>query len=183
MKVTQRMEKLLEQAINGDKSAEEKIFQTILERFHLFARHKIGDNNAAKDVAQEACLIVLEKYKSATFSIGFEAWAYGVLKMRIRNYFYGGVGGRDRPGPSSQQINTYEDTPYDIDPDLDLQLNRCLRKIITVKPLYARVLNLVYQGYKADEICARLKISRNNVYVTLNRARILLKNCLESGEV
>jgi DNA-directed RNA polymerase specialized sigma24 family protein len=69
------------------------------------------------------------------------------------------------------------------DQDLKLTLKECLRKILEVHPRYALVLNMIYEGYRAVEICKELSIKRNNFYVILNRGRAVLKLCLETGRV
>jgi DNA-directed RNA polymerase specialized sigma24 family protein len=48
---------------------------------------------------------------------------------------------------------------------------------------YARILVLRYQGYSAEEICDEFKITSKNLYMILSRARVLLKRCIETGEI
>jgi DNA-directed RNA polymerase specialized sigma24 family protein len=54
----------------------------------------------------------------------------------------------------------------------------CFRKICRSNNRHARVLNLHYQGFTTVEICRRLDISENNLYVLLSRARRALELCL-----
>jgi len=61
-------------------------------------------------------------------------------------------------------------------------LVECLRELIRGFPRYARVLNLVQQGYGTEEICERMTISRNNLYVLLSRGRKVLKDCISYEE-
>jgi RNA polymerase sigma factor (sigma-70 family) len=176
------MERLLERVRNGDKSAEQEIFQYLLVRFELLAKRRLRDEEIARDVAQEACVTVLEKYKTEEFSTGFEAWAYGVLRMKIGNHL--------QKARTERQIVTAESDieltaglAGDIDCDLKARLLDCLRKILEVNSRYARVLNLAYHGYKTVEICQRLGIMPGNFYVILNRGRSMLRLCLEKGEL
>lgn len=67
------------------------------------------------------------------------------------------------------------------DPDLEMNLARCLRRLIQSYPRYARVLNLKYQGYSTEQICEKLRITRDNLYVLHSRARAELKGCLAKG--
>jgi RNA polymerase sigma factor (sigma-70 family) len=176
------METLLLRARQGDKDAENEIFETLLVRFRLFAGQKIGDREAVEDIAQKACLTVLQKYKTQEFSVGFEVWAYGVLRMNIKGYYHQVIAERDRsaPGISIETVKAPE--PENVDPHIELMLLKCLEKVVRVNPRYARILNLVHLGFKSDEICQKMKITRNNFYVTLNRARSLLWTCLNQGE-
>lgn len=170
-----RLDDLVHRALGGDKEAENETFRFLLVRFRLFVRQKIGDIEAADDIAQKACITVFEKYKTEKFSVGFGAWAYGVLKMGVRNYFAGkkkivsDISEKDKI-PSSGQV----------DPGIELSLIKCLGKLITINRRYARVLNLAYQGFDAEEICNKLGVTKNNYYVILNRARSLLWECLKS---
>jgi len=177
------MDHLLIRAKNGDKSAEDEIFQFLLVRFSLFAAQKIRDKQTAQDIAQEACIAVLEKYKSETFTHSFEVWAWGVLHTMIKNHFFRRSNEQKLISKRSTNDESGRFTAASPDPDLERQLNNCLKKILSINQRYARVLNLVYQGYNTEEICQRLKIDRNNLYVTLYRARLMLKNCLEKGEL
>jgi RNA polymerase sigma factor (sigma-70 family) len=169
---------LLQRARSGDISAEDKIFRHLRVRFTLLAKRRIGGVDA-EDIAHEACLTVLEKYKTLTGSVDFEAWAYTVLRNKIGNYLQS-RSVRNRTMRSSGQTDT---APAGIlsapDPDLRRRLKRSLRLLVKTNPRYARVLNLAHQGYTTAEICERLKISPNHLYVLLNRSRKLLTQYLD----
>jgi RNA polymerase sigma factor (sigma-70 family) len=177
------MNHLLARAREGDKSAEKQLFEYLFVRFRLFAKHRVRQDEEAEDIAQEACITVLEKYKTETFTEGFEAWAYGVLKMKIGNHLQ--IKAARQGKIVSQSVTNVDAGMFSpsSDPDFRRQLFNCLKKILKANRRYARALNLVYQGYKTDEICRKLKISRSNFYVTLNRGRSMLRICLETGEV
>lgn len=176
------MDELLNCARDGDKSAENELFQRLLVRFRLFARQKVGGEDAAEEIAQLACTTVLEKYKTEKYSVGFEAWAHGVLKMCIKNYYFTLRSCKEKTIRAPYKESRLDKAAPQIDPDTELQLLTCLAKVFAVNRRYARVLNLAYQGYKTDEICQRLEMTRNNFYVTLNRARSMLWACLEGRE-
>lgn len=176
-----KLESLLIKAKDGDKDAENEVFRVLTVRFRLFARQRIGDNEAADDIAQKACVIVLEKYRNESFTVGFDAWAYGVLKMGIRNYYHSIMQNRKKSQATKSGPFIGSASSVTIDPDVEMKLLKCLEKIMTINSRYARVLNLAYQGYSADEICKKLRVSRNNYYVILNRARSLLWECLKEG--
>lgn len=177
------MNHLLARAREGDKSAEKQLLEYLFVRFRLFAKHRVREDEEAEDIAQEACITVSEKYKTETFTEGFQAWAYGVLKMKIGNHLQSAAAKRDRIISQSAINGAGGMSSLSSDPDLRRRLFDCLRKILRVNRRYARVLNLVYQGYKTDEICQKLKLSRNNFYVILNRGRSMLRTCLKTGEV
>ena len=69
------------------------------------------------------------------------------------------------------------------DPSFKRRLLDCLKKVNQTNTRHARILNLHYQGYTVTDICGKFKITRNNVYIILSRARLMLKVCLEKGDV
>lgn len=174
------MEQLVKKAREGDKQAEKKIFDILFVRFTYFAKHRIG-NDDCEDLAQEACLTVLKKYRTVRFSTSFQAWAYGVLRMKIGNYL------QSKQRLSGKQISLIEVinlTPAsNPDPDFKRRLIECLKKIARTCNNYARILNFSYQGFSAEIICQKLDIKISNYYVTLNRGRTKLKECLEKEGV
>lgn len=176
------MENFLNRALEGDEKAEKELFQYLFVRFKAFAKRRIGDGDA-EDIAQEACLTVLQKYKTEKFTIGFEAWAYGVLKMKIGNHIQGLMVKQKRLVPESEADQNQMSSSPESDYDLKRKLIDCMRKIIKHNPPYARVLNLIYQGYTTNEISGKLKINQNHLYVMLNRGRGMLKSCLETGSI
>jgi RNA polymerase sigma factor (sigma-70 family) len=176
------MDKLLIKAREGDEKAERDLFQYLFVRFGALAKRRIGKGEA-EDIAQEACVTVLQKYKTETFTKGFEAWAYGVLKMKIGNYMQGLMVKQKSLAPESKADQTPRVSSPEPDYDLKRKLINCLKQIIKRNRLYARALNFVHQGYKAREISRRLRIKPNNFYVILNRGRRLLRICLETGAV
>lgn len=176
------MDRLLARAKKGDKKAEKELFRYLFVRFKTLAKRRIGEGEA-EDIAQEACLTVLQKYKTETFTTGFQAWAYGVLKMKIGNYMQGLMPKEKNLVPESeanQALNTPTPEP---EYELKRKLVDCLKQIIKRNRLYARALNFIHQGFKSNEICQRLKIKPNNFYVILNRGRRMLETCLDIGRI
>lgn len=176
------MDRLLERARSGDKSAEKEIFEALHVRFCLVARHRIADKDEAADVAQKACIIVLEKYRNETFAVNFEAWAYGVLRMCIKTYYRETAQTGRILRDESVTGRKVEASSMAADPVVESRLLECLRKLTTYNRRYARVLNLSYQGYLAEEICQRMNLSRNALYVLLNRARSALWACINQED-
>jgi RNA polymerase sigma factor (sigma-70 family) len=174
--------RLLHRAAGGDEDARNKLFQYLFVRFKIIAKRRIGTRDA-EDIAQETCLTVLQKYQQETFTKSFEQWAYGVLKMKIGNYLQGELTKQKKTGPYDDRQPSFHPDKLSPNYDLPIRLLRCLRQIILRNPLYARVLNFVYQGYSTEEICRRLDINSNYLYVALNRARKMMRSCLEKNKV
>ena len=152
-------DKLLLRARDGDKLAEKEIFDRLTVRFKAIAKQRIRDRQDADDVAQEASLTVFQKYKSEEFTTSFEAWAYGVLRMKIGNYLQSA---RSRRRHIAAAVEVEESTACaerPSNPLLRRELLDCVRELIVGFPRYERVLNLIHQGFKTDEVSRNLRIS------------------------
>jgi RNA polymerase sigma-70 factor (ECF subfamily) len=171
------MDELVEKAKAGDKSAEAEIYKYLFVRFKFLAKRRMRSDDY-EDLAQEACMTVLEKYKTQEFEISFTAWAYGVLRMKIGNWLQA----QKRPSGQTESLDEAYSMAADpeIDPDLKRFLIECIKIIAGSYNRYARVMVLNYQGYSSGEVCERLKISINNYYVVMNRGRAMLRDCLSS---
>jgi RNA polymerase sigma factor (sigma-70 family) len=175
------LDEILESAKRGDETAKEKIFDYLYVRFKTFATYKVGEGQS-HDIAMEACTIVLQKFNDLEITQGFESWAGMVLTNVLRNYYRTS---KIRNGVMVPELNSERRLEFSSEPDYHLKLTfyDCLDKILESHPRYARVLNLVINGYKTDEISKKLKTNPKHVYVILNRGRKLLEKCLETGGI
>lgn len=174
---------LHEKSKNGEKEAENRLFELLTVRFRYLATLRLRNAEDAEEVTQEALIVISKEYREIAIETSFAAWAIKVLENRIRNQ----ARSKERRDMTiSKGIN-----PADIaesgssnpGSDLKRRLLECLRKTSDTNPRYARILNLHYQGYSTDEICERLGITSGNFYVILSRARSLLQICLKTGKV
>ncbi len=173
---------LYKNAESGDKKAEGKLFQYLSERFGQFANRRIWDEENAKEIAQEALMLIAKEYKSISFEISFQAWAYKVLDNKILSYIKKKRQRGDRV-VTVADVSDLGKTEIDADPILKRRLLECLKKIGQANRRHARIIDLHYLGYKTIEICERLKLSSNGFYIILHRTRKMLEKCLETGEV
>lgn len=160
--------------------AEEKLFAVLSERFLAFTRKRIWDENKARDIVQETLLAIAANYNTAELKAGFAAWAHKVLKNRILTHL---KSERSRTEKTRSFDDDQHITHADDDPDLRRRLIDCLKKIHKRNTRLARTINLHYQGYTVAEICNRMAINTNSLYILLHRARVMLKICLEKGEI
>jgi RNA polymerase sigma factor (sigma-70 family) len=176
------MDQLFIKARGGDEKAEKELFQYLFVRFKNLAERRIGKGEA-EDIAQEACMTVLQKYKTESFTKGFAPWAYGVLKMKIGNYMQG-LMAKQKDFTSTDNVEHILMTPS---PEPEYELKRkmigCLKQMIVYNRRYAQVINYFHQGFTTDEICLKFNIKPNNFYVILNRIRRMLKGCLQTGRI
>ena len=130
---------------------------------------------------QDTLVTITGKYRGIDFEVSFAAWAYRILENKILEYY------RKKQCHESkfaQMSNTGSDsTLSEPDPTFQDKLVNCLKMINRANNRHARVLNLRYQGYTTGEICDRLEITRNSIYIALSRARSMLKLCLQRGDI
>lgn len=166
---------------NGRSSDEEKLFSALSERFRLFLQYKIRDIEDRDDVIQETLKAIALKYKSVELEVKFSSWAYGVLEKSVL-HFYRTEANRQK---KENDFENSQSRPSGVtpDPNMKIMLEKCFRKLCLAHNRYARILNLHYNGYKVEEICQKLALTRNNIYIILSRGRSLLRECLKSGEL
>lgn len=173
------IDSLYDQAKHGDSDAELRLFNELSVRLSLFAYRYVGNQEDAKDAVQEAMIQIIAGFRDKSIESSFSAWSYAVLKhviwSRARKR-------RRRRGLLARHVEEIDLQEFRPDPDLEIRLARCLRQLVQSHPRYARVLNLKYQGYTTEQICKRLGITRDNLYVLHSRAQAQLKACLDRGE-
>ena len=171
----------VELAKQGNKVAEQKIFEYLRVRFILLAQRRI-DGEVAEDIAHEACLTVFEKYQDSPSDVEFLAWAHQILRNKIgshlrnTNYRNGIVHSSDCIEDIIDRKTSNENHEF------RMTIIACLRKMAVSFPQYIRILNLSNQGYGAEEICRKLGIKPNYFYVLLHRCRGWLFNCIFDDE-
>ncbi len=176
------MDKILEMARKGDKSAEQELFQLLRVRFEFLAKRRLG-RDEAEDVAQDACVTVLQKYKLSAHSGNFEAWAYKILRNKIGNVLQHKMVEKDKLVSEEDHMRLEKTSQQPADNLRMQKLLSCLREMIKTYPRYARVLNLVHLGYDCREISGLLQINPNNLYVILNRSRKILRDCISKRDL
>lgn len=177
------MNPLYERAKSGDKDAERQLFTSLRARFAYLAKQRVGNAEEAKDLAQEACVTILEKYRTESFRVSFAAWAHGVLRMKIGNFLKRRSLHSEKAADLASPIGRRIHSNPAFDPELEVALVDCFRKVMAVNRRYARALNLSHQGFPAEEIARRLSVTCGNFYSILNRGRLMLERCLRTGEV
>jgi len=172
---------IFQAATGGDQSAESTLIAMLRDRFMILAKLRIGESDA-EDIVQEACITVVQKYKTLPDYGRFLLWAHTVLRNKIGNYISGSRR-RNRifidAAGDEQAGRGFDDASVGL---LEEQIVNCLKRIGRVNRRYPRILNLVHLGYNADEISRRLKLQKKHLYVLLNRGRSMLADCLERGD-
>jgi len=110
----------------------------------------------------------------------FIAWAQTIIRRQALRY----LKDRSREKKAVREIGRRMslNPHYEISPVVEIKLRECLKKLSVNEKVYIRILNLRHLGFTFDEICTKLKITNNNAYVLLHRARKALMLCLKKGE-
>ena len=160
----------------GDSSAKQDLLRYLQESFCAFMHHKDIGEDDAKDVVQAALVRIADMCELTEIHSSFGGWAHAVLKSELAGFY------RKRSLVRRKMTELVErQKPVSHWPDerrVKVKLEECLRDLHKHNQTYARVLNLHYLGFTTGEICERLDISMNNLYVKLSRARSALKKCL-----
>jgi RNA polymerase sigma factor (sigma-70 family) len=174
---------LYTQIIEGDGETEAILFEALTARFSMFARRRVRNKEDAEEVVQNALMAISSEYLKIDIKDSFSAWAYKVLDNRIKAYWKTQSRSRRRLVSTSDSDRVELTSFVEFDPNLKRVLLGCLEKIGRANLRYARILNLKHQGYGTEEICDRLDVKPANLFSIVNRARALLKRCLEKGDL
>jgi len=177
------MDSLLKRALDGDKAAENEFFFHLRERFIYLIKYNLRGDRNYEDLAQEACLTILKKYKQENIEEGFNAWAYKILRNKIGNYLQKCRTQRNHRSDLSSDLADMHSLECIAGEEVLMVVRDCMRKLVHSYRRYARALNLIHLGFKVPEVCRRMHVNPNNLYVILSRGRSLLKNCLDTGAV
>jgi RNA polymerase sigma-70 factor, ECF subfamily len=156
------------------------------EALHRYAYSRLRDRYAAEDVVQDALLSAWRARHSFAGHSSERTWLIGILKHRIADHWR-----KLRRQPHTLPIDDTLDEQHDWSsareyepaPDVVLeqrQLWRTLVDRIAVLPsTQARALALCYlEGLSGNEACNVLGIAPPNLWVTLHRARVRLREDL-----
>jgi RNA polymerase sigma factor (sigma-70 family) len=172
---------LYDEARNGDKADEDRLFHSLSVSFRLFVRQRVRDEQDGYEIVQEALMIIARKYRQIDIQTSFSAWAYKILEHILLRH-YRSKHTREKVFSSASDGNVPL-ASWKPDPTLKSRLLDCLRKVSKARVRHARILTLHFQGYSTKEICGKLDISSNNFYAMLSRARKMLETCLEKGDI
>lgn len=179
--MTPNINEIYQFAAGGDSKAETELFNVLTDRFRLFAHLRVWNREEAEDLVQEALAVVAAEYRAVKIESSFAAWTHKIMENRILGYIQ--KRRREHGRVISGETNEYLRASWTPDPTLRLRLLDCLRKVCKANPRYARIINLHHLGFSRQEISGKLGITLDQSYVVMSRARAMLKECFESGDI
>lgn len=166
---------------------------------YSFALLHVHDTHQAEDLVQETLLAALKASKNFKNDSSIRTWLIGILKHKIIDLFRS----QSREGltPESADKAFEEQQAEDIftesgkwsrpiaewgDPEQDLFrkefwifIERCTARL---SPKMARLFILRdLWGLETEEVCKELNITPTNLWTTLHRARLSMRQCLEKN--
>ena len=174
--------------------------QLVAHRSYLlkFARLQLRNETWAEDAVSETLLAALNKPMAFDNRSQLKTWLVGILKHKVIDIFRhnartvtleveqdGSNSQAELDGLVFKASGHFADAPTDWgNPEQNLQSNQffqvleaCTEKM---PPAMGRVfLMREWLELSSDEICKELGLSSTNLYVTLHRARLRLRECLE----
>jgi len=175
------LNQLYQQAVSGSSEAEARLFSELSARFFVVAQHRIWNKEDAEEMAQNSLAVVARKYRNTPIEKSFVGWTLRVLELNVLDYIRTKKSRHDKLEMLKQTEAERQDPPPE--PMIKIKLLDCLHKVSRANRRHARILVMIYQGLGVKEVCRRLKVTVNNYYAILSRARSMLERCLESGRL
>lgn len=161
-----------------------------------FATLQMNDRDLAEDAVQEALVAALKKADSFAGRAALKTWVFAILKNKIIDIFRqrkrqvnvseliednqplaDAFSARGFWKPQRRPKNWGDTTDAVEDSQFWVVFETCLDGL---PPRQGRAFMMrEFIGLETDEMCAELNVSLSNLYVTLHRARLRLRECLE----
>lgn len=160
-----------------------------------YARRRLFSDEQAEDAVQECLLAALSARRDFAGDSSERTWLTGILKHKIVDAIRKQAREVTAPGGDDEQddweslfdqsghwLETFRDWG---NPEAALEksrlqrmLDECFRRL---KPTLAQIFSLrELSGLSNEEICKELDISQTNAWVMLHRARLSLRECLDT---
>jgi RNA polymerase sigma-70 factor (ECF subfamily) len=179
--------------------ADRAFIEDLRRRMIKFAALQLGNVQWAEDAVQEALLGALENVDSFQGRAALRTWVFGILKNKIADAIRRKVrlaevsSGPDEDGDDEDFSSLFDDKGFWRkeerpatwgNPEASLRegqfwsiFEACLEAL---PAKHARVFMMrEIVELESKEICATLSMSTTNLHVTLHRARLRLRECLE----
>ncbi len=164
---------------------------------YRYARRRLMSGELAEDAVQETLLAALKGRLGFQGTSSERTWLTGILKHKVidiirqqaREVTAPGGEGEDDPQDWEALFDETGHWAHSIDewktPETELETSR-LRQALqacidALKPNLGRIFSLrELSGLSTEEICKELNISATNAWVMLHRAKLFLRECLET---
>lgn len=178
---------LVEQALNGDRKAYDKLMQRHIKMSYRIARRFGLSSEDAADVIQDSFLAAYRSLQSFNFSYSFSTWITRILLNRLSNFRRGMFRAKRifwRP-----EDTVYEGIAFEEKSELDphsaaenIEIRVAFEKALKKLPKKQRTAFVLFEieGFKTREIASILDIPEGTVTSRLHHARLTLRKYLKN---
>ena len=165
------------------------------DTLYRFARARVKDSFTAEDLVQETLLAAYRSRKKFSGRSTLKTWLIGILRHKIVDYYrkQKPEQGEENPddfvygsGNMFDAKEKWKVKPGDWgkDPENEYERKELMTMIHACLDEMPKKMSLAYtlrelQGVSTDELCELFQTRKNNCWVILYRARMLLRRCLE----
>ena len=167
------LDQLIHDCKNNDTKAQEQLYRLFSSKLFAICLKYSRNYAEAEDNLQDGFLIIFDKIHQYNFKGSFEGWIKRIMINNILQQY------RKVSFLELTNENIAEEPEVEIDDSVSLDF---LMKIIQELPdRYRLVFNLyVIDGYSHNDIAEMLEISTGTSKSNLSRARVILKEKIES---
>ncbi|TAJ13952.1 sigma-70 family RNA polymerase sigma factor [Marinilabiliaceae bacterium JC017] len=165
---------------------------------YTYAISRVNDPNRAEDLVQETFLAGLKNMAGFKGHSSEQTWLIAILKRKVVDFYRQKARNREVKLETNPQrfkkdkpmkghwLDTFTPKRWDNEAQIKLEsdefmhiLKRCIEKL-PIKWASCFMLRIM-EEMKTEEICKELNITSSNLWVILHRARLQLRDCLESN--
>jgi len=165
------------------------------DNLYRFARARVKDSFTAEDLVQETLLAAYRSRNKFSGKSTLRTWLIGILRHKIVDHYR-----KQRPEQGEENIDDFVygmDNMFDTkekwkikpggwgrDPENEYERKELMNMIHACLDDMPQKMSLAYtlrelQGVTTSELCEIFQTKKNNCWVILYRARMLLRRCLE----
>lgn len=172
----QNTDKLIQAACSGDKAALEQLLFICQPDIRRFARQTCSTSEDVEDAVQIALWQLHRKIGTIKTITTFTSWLFRIVERECFRLF--------RSRQTKIMVSEFDLENIAL-PDADSTLRiDLINAIISLPPIYRQILILRdIEEYTAPEVAAKLDITVQAVKSRLHRARIILKDKLNSHNI
>ena len=161
------------------------------EVLYMYALMRVHKQELAEDMVQETLLAALRSWESFAGESSERTWLIGILRHKILDFFRQNREMQEMDNQSwrteyfdksrhlKDKLIDWKANPSDLAENGEFWqiLQKCLKELSRMMAQAFVMREL--EGMESKEVCKYLEISETNLWVSLHRARLQLRRCLE----
>jgi RNA polymerase sigma-70 factor (ECF subfamily) len=169
------LEVLIKDCLGNSRSAQKKLYdQYAPDAYGIIRRFVYNDEQAAKEILNDAFFKIFRDLGQYSFQGAFEGWIRRIVVNTVNDHFR-----RNNKENNNHKEVHEEDAYINSEPVENMSHKELLKVIETLPPAQREIFNLfVFENYSHKEIANLLNIKQNNCRWHLNDARRRLKEKL-----